>query len=702
MDPVLLVSAAARTAIVLALLFVLPGLAWGPLIVPGAGSLLVTAGRAIGLSLLTTAITCTVLAWLGILQPLVVVVALAALIAVPVIVRWRSRASRPNHIGRSHLASRTRARRTSLLAGVAGAIAVAGVLINSRLEVGASLLPFTSTVWYYTNLAVHVASSGGIPASLPEWGTARAFQTDYLPVTAHTAAAIQLLPGDILVQMEIYRLAILAAAVVVAALLFRRWVSSWLAVLGGVLLVTTVRLDFKFLAYKPETFALILVMFVLWLTDRAMVERSRRLAVVAIAVGGLAFLSHAEVFLLLGPGVAGIVAARVFVGGSDRRVGLRPAARRDAVPVALAAAILIGSFVVGTAGNVAISGRLRILGYVAGGPAQVVPTPPADEIPPGWRFSNDPTWDFYVASVALGQIGKPPTSFFESRMLPRATLHIWPGLDARVKALLLVLGLLVLAPFVVWPALDPRRRRLVVTGIVFAGGLFVGSYALFVLSRTYVPERTGPRRLMPYEVVLPVTSLVVLLWGLSRLLRPGWRALLPHRGAGLAAATLLAILTLGAVAPASDRLIDDAAEPGLTVVGYDAYRWMADNLPADARILANAYTDGSIAAITGRVGIIDGRAVYLEDRPFLGESTALLLGARVVFGQPSGAGAAAFLARERVDYLVVAGPRATGADLGGYGPFTTDLTALQHDGRYTLVHTFGDGRVMLFRVGPAS
>jgi hypothetical protein len=81
MDPVLLASDAARTAIVIALLFVLPGLAWGPLLVPGADSTLVATGRAHGLSLLTTATLCTLLAWVCWLQSVVVLVALFALIA---------------------------------------------------------------------------------------------------------------------------------------------------------------------------------------------------------------------------------------------------------------------------------------------------------------------------------------------------------------------------------------------------------------------------------------------------------------------------------------------------------------------------------------------------------------------------------------------------------------------------------------------
>jgi hypothetical protein len=68
-----------------------------------------------------------------------------------------------------------------------------------------------------------------------------------------------------------------------------------------------------------------------------------------------------------------------------------------------------------------------------------------------------------------------------------------------------------------------------------------------------------------------------------------------------------------------------------------------------------------------------------------------------VFAHPTSSGARSYLSREAVDYLLVAGPGATGADLGGYRPFDTDLSALS-GGRYTLVGTFGDGRLLLFKV----
>ena len=241
---------------------------------------------------------------------------------------------------------------------------------------------------------------------------------------------------------------------------------------------------------------------------------------------------------------------------------------------------------------------------------------------------------------------------------------------------------------------------MVVTWWVFAVVLFVGSYVLFAMSDTYVPRRVGPRRLIPYELVLPVVSAVIVLWGIDRLLKPGWR-LFCRSGAARCSPPghVLAVLTAGMLAPAPSTASDEPdREPGLTSVGYEAYRWIAANMPADARVLANAYTDGSLAASPAGPAILDGRAVYLEDPTFLAESTNLVLGARVVFAEPDGPAAADYLTSRGVDYLLVAGPAAQGSDLGGYRPFETDCESLAHGGRYTLVRTFGDGRLLLSRV----
>jgi hypothetical protein len=124
---------------------------------------------------------------------------------------------------------------------------------------------------------------------------------------------------------------------------------------------------------------------------------------------------------------------------------------------------------------------------------------------------------------------------------------------------------------------------------------------------------------------------------------------------------------------------------------------MARELPPDARILANAPTDGVIAVLTGRTGILDGPLALAGDRPLLARATALALGARVVFAEPDGQRAAAYLAREGVTHLLVAAPGLATSDIGGRSAFATDVGAVEQSERFTLVRSFGD-RVLVFEV----
>ena len=136
---------------------------------------------------------------------------------------------------------------------------------------------------------------------------------DYVPVTAHTAGALELMPGSLLMGLEAYRLAILLVGVLFATLLLRRWVSSWVALLGACVLMATVRLEAKYLDYRPETWAFSAALFSLWLVDRALVERTRRLVAAATVGSAIVFLAHAEVFLVYAAAALGIAIGRIAV-----------------------------------------------------------------------------------------------------------------------------------------------------------------------------------------------------------------------------------------------------------------------------------------------------------------------------------------------------------------------------------------------------
>ena len=692
-DPLTVLLSGGQATLALGLLFVLPGFSWGPILLPGAPTPLHVLGRAVGASLLIVSGLCILLAVVGSLRPAQLIATVVVVSSIPLVARRLRHDVRP-------VAVRGR-RQRRWLAGAIGAVGVVTIVVvgPSLCAAGPDLLPATSTPWYYMAISREVAETGSIPATVTEWGRPRPFPTDYLPATVHAAAAIELLPGGLLEAAAWYRLGVLLAAVILAALLFRRWFSAWTAVLAACLLLATVRLEAKFLDLRPETFGLLLAIFTIWAADRAMADRSIRSTGMATIAATATFLSHAEVYLLLGPAMVGLAAARTVAGPS--RFGLRLSRPMSLRASGVAAVVLVVSFVVGSGVNAFFAGKFRLVGYVAAR-QEALPIP-AESLPVGWVLSGDPTWDFYVASVAPALDGQPPpTRFLGPMLLPRSILDVWPGLDGRGRGDRVTLALLLLAPVLIWPWLDTRRRRFILTWWVFGGTLLVGSWLLFTVSSTYVPARIGPRRLMPYELIVPVASAGVLLFTVDRFWRRGWRLLLPRRGAMVAARAALAVLVVAAAAPvASSGQAATTDESSLTPAGYEALRWIDANLSADARLLTNAYTDGSILAVARRASILDGRAVYLEDRPFLAESTRLALGARILFADPDGDAATRYVAAERVTHLLVATVGPDGNDLGGYALMATDLAALAGSGRYTQIRSFAGGRLLLFEVRSA-
>ena len=692
------VSSATWTVAVIVLLFWLPGIGWGALLAPGRVGWLGAAARVAGAGLLVSLATMAALAVLGLAEPVPIVVATLAVSIVPFAVpRVRNETMAP----RSWAA---RIRRVGGLALASCGLVAVAIVIPSHAQLGSSELPFSTPVWYYATLAEAIESSGGVPDTISEWGGDRPFQDDYLPASAHAAAAAILLPGDLPSWVEWYRLAILVSFAVVCAGLLSRWFPSWLAVAGTVLLAASVRFESKFLAYRPETVALILVLFVIWLADRALAERRPRLVVAAGVASAGVFLVHAEMFLLLGPAIVGLLAGRWLMGGDGR--WRRPDRQRIGRGALVGGSILAGGLLLGAVANFAVTGHFRILGYAVQERSSAPSAAPADELPSGWRFSDDPTWDFYIAGARFGLKGSRPPGELSfpaalKSLTPASTLGSWPGLGDPTDLITIVgVAALTLSPLLGWRMLDGRRRRALITWAVFGAGLIAGSLLFVLLYDTFVPMRVGPRRLLPYVAILPVIALTMDLYIAARLLAGRRTPDSVRRAAG----PIGVVLAFGvAIALASGSVVDDGSVD-IGRVSDDAGQSLTairDELPPGARVLANLYTEGALGNILERPVLTDGRAVYLEDRAFLGETTDLLLGARVAFAKPLTPGAVHFLERNGVDYLLVAMTDVDGTGLGGYRPFEADLTALCGGMGYELVGRYGAERdLLLFRVDP--
>jgi hypothetical protein len=92
------------------------------------------------------------------------------------------------------------------------------------------------------------------------------------------------------------------------------------------------------------------------------------------------------------------------------------------------------------------------------------------------------------------------------------------------------------------------------------------------------------------------------------------------------------------------------------------------DLPDDAVVLTNGYSEGLLAVVTGATGVLDGRAPY-TDAPLLTRANTLLVQAKGVID-----GSGAYLPCTGITHVLVATDG--GRTLGMPAAFATDLAAL--------------------------
>ncbi len=646
--------AGTASLLVVAAWFLLPGLPWA-LVWRGVRRLdpLDTLVLAFVLSVAIAIAAAGALVALGSLEPrgLLVAAGLPALVGWVLVVALQFRsllrssapvsAAKPATTGsrasRTRIGDELRDRRTPLLLGLAFAAVLAPQLV-AALPTG---LPRSTTSWYYWNLSQTTAASGALPDSVLEWGEARDFKGDYLPFTIHLAGA-ETLDQTGLATIETYRLLVLVAAALTLVAFARRWSLPGGVFLAG-LFVSTNLWATKFGALRPESFALLLLIGSLWALDRAWTDSgSDRPAWVVLAgvLGGLVAASHIEVFVV--GGAVGLALVVLQTGQSWRT-------RWVTAILSLAVAVLVAGGIFAATGS---------------------GIPGAGELGPQLAASGDPTWELYRSLIGGEVVSQPPPDdWTDERVLAATARYPWFQIDILDPARLAVLvGLLLVAMIaVVGTRAAHVPRRLLVFGAFVVVLLVVGSLVTFEAFPTYVPRRIGPRRFLPYQAL-----------GLSAILTAGalagvegLRAWRRHRrsapdeatgGTATGSARRVAASVAGLaclvssigllMAPGSfDRLLDPPNSP-LSLTGRDAYLWISENAPTDARILVNGYTDGAVAALTGRAGILDGRAPYGEDPEWVAQASRDADLARRFFAAPTDAGLLAL----RADYVIVAPP----------------------------------------------
>ncbi len=487
-----------------------------------------------------------------------------------------------------------------------------GLLVWAATSVGT----MASTPWYYWGLAREILPSGHFPDSSVEFAVSVPYLADYPLFSAATAMVMAPLPES---SQPVMLAVIVTLAVVVlgtaASLLARAWGASAAVSLAAAPLAVTLGVGaYRLLGYRPEGFALgpallVVVLVLDWYhhREKASLVAASVLSAVVSQVHGIAFL---------GMGLLLVAATATVLLTTDRRPWdlLRAAGWA-------AASLLAGFAVLGLAmGRFSGSSTSAGVGALDG--------------------EQDPTWAF--RKLALGEDPTPaPTA---SRLVSNS----WEDLyEDRTTTVHWVVAVAVVVVLVATLAAAGRRRETVRPLVFFAlgAGSLLGVGWLFVQAfDTYVPRRTGSQRLfLEATLVVPVflagaASVVVARFEARRTL---------HRV--LSAAVLVAALAGGLLSALQVR---DEAE-GWAPAAADRAALESVDMPSDAVVLANGYTEGYLAHVTGATALLEGRAPYtFPDQ--LDRSLRLLQDAKRFYADP--AGSSELLDRHGVDYVLLSEP----------------------------------------------
>ena len=428
--------------------------------------------------------------------------------------------------------------------------------------------------------------------------------------------------------------------------LWRRWLPSWWAWLAAVLSMNVSRIETRMFVYKPEAVALMLVIWSTWLLDEALERRSPRWGGLAGIVLASAFLAHPVGSLLAAPLWGGVLVGRALPA---LRARMRPAALRSLLPALrpllpalVVFALLFGGLrtAIGSTGQdlaqspdhgVDLTRVVYDLAYVSSNPQAHPRVPECGDL-------------FGVYSTVRPFYSEHASWFFFDLHATSSVLLIVGGL--------IVLGgvFLLQAPprLARWPA---AAKRGAITWCVFGIGVYLLAILICSYYSTWVPERVGPMRIMPYWGLIFPGLIVGAGWAAAALasrrrLRgalafPGQARLLGG-GVGVipaVAMTVIATWTFTSADARRERGVPPfyVAEPrvgGLSDEGRAVYRWIAANLPRRATILTNGFIEGALGMLSHRSGLLDGRAPFAQPDPWRAEAIDMLAESRAFFKRP--------------------------------------------------------------------
>lgn len=581
----------------------------------------------------------------------------------------------------------------TLAALILGWVSVFGPEAAGSLRNG---IPARSSSWYYWALIKKAIAHGGFPKNIGEWGAQHSFPEEYASGTIHAAITADIAHNVTPLFLNHYSLFEIGVLLVALWALWSRWLPSWWAWMAALLVATEPYIQRKLISYVPEMFGLILVVWSAWLLDEALERRSIRFATLAGLTSASAFLAHAEVWLITVPLWVGVLLSRVvpytLSHWRDLSHDLKTLASRCpgnlTARVALVILSLGLSFGLGLGVEGSIAGGLqRFTSILALNHKQSAVSVP--------QIGKDPTWALTNALSFPERTRSNPPNLCATILRKALNNRLRPGITLKNGIVRLTVGLGVLLVLLALPFTPPAARRYLIVWVVFAAGLYSIIWAMCHVYHTFVPLKAATR-LQNYDGFAVTAFFVGLAWlgtsALSRGFTSLWKR--PYKQS-LAAGVISVAVAVVAIAFVSKILLLPYTYSKQTVHVnmsiYHAMTWMSRNLPADSVVMANGYTPGTIMAVAGDNGWLDGRVPYLESPQWRYEATKRLIDTRAYFKHPLSYN---YGPPPRVQYLLVAYTGGNGWGLS----FEVNRAELQQARNIHPIKAFGKGDVYIFKV----
>ncbi len=511
------------------------------------------------------------------------------------------------------------------------------------------------TPWYYWNLVTQVVSTHGIPAFSSEWGQRVPFLDDYPGFTGGTGLLATVTGvGGYAAAHAVEGIGVVALGLSVFFLARSLGATRPGSAVGTILVFGLDVFASKLVSFRPEAlgyaFALLIPAVACWWFRERGIGSACVLALVFVAGSQV----HAIDWLLGGALLAGVVVAGVVGRGWRQR--LLPA-------IGLCGATAATWVVAGLASGNALSGGSKLGGV------------------PVIHQGVDPTFRFQdlVTTGTLVTVADSVTLARQS--LERGLLGLGWAWLATLAGLLVVLLIATAIGARSTPS-GTRAARLLL--VLFVGMVVIAtvSFGFTVGWETYVPRRTGWSRLLQLSVVMvPIAAAVVASAGATSS-RRALRIAPPALGLFLSIAVLVHGVSAWSAA------LSAAQPPSATLAALTTL-----DLPDDAIVLTNSYSEGTVQLTAGGTGVLFGRAPYTEAR-LLDRANALIASSQRFFAAPTAPGAS--MPCRGITHVLVAVDSEW--RLGTSSVFPTDLAALDARGDLRRVAT-GPGFV-LYEVVP--